>query len=165
MEYLLKDIPNSTLNIYGIYEASYRKKLESLNKELNLENHVILHGSISREQIPDIINEHDIGIVPHPCTEYLNLSLPTKAFEYVTSGLPVVSTRIESLFKTLNDNCITYVENGNPKDLSEAIKYICVNPEIRKSRVDSAYQSIKEISGQVMNKRYVELIDKMIIPQ
>jgi glycosyltransferase involved in cell wall biosynthesis len=165
MAYLLKDIPNSTLNIYGIYEASYRKKLESLNKKLNLENHVILHGSISREQIPDIINEHDIGIVPHPCTKYLNLSLPTKAFEYVTSGLPVVSTRIESLSKTLNDNCITYVENGNPKDLSEAIKYICINPEIRKSRVDSAYQSIKEISGQVMNKRYVELIDKMIIPQ
>jgi len=165
MHHLIKDIPNSTLDIYGIYEMSYRKKLESLNTELNLENNVILHGSIIREQIPDIINEHDIGIVPHPCTEYLNLSLPTKAFEYVTSGLPVVSTRIESLFKTLNDDCITYVENGNPKDLSEAIKYLCLNPEVRKSRVDSAYKSMKEISGHVMNKRYVDLIDKMITPQ
>ncbi len=162
MSYLLKDIPNSSLNIYGIYEMSYRKKLENLNEELNLENNVILHGSIVREQIPDIINEHDIGIVPHPCTNYLNLSLPTKAFEYVTSGLPVVSTRIESLFKTLNDNCITYVENGNPKDLSDAIKYICLNPEVRKSRTDLAYQAVKEISGQVMNKRYTELIDKII---
>ena len=165
MKYLLKDIPNSSLNIYGIYETSYRKKLENLNEELNLENNVILHGSIIMEQIPDIINEHDIGIVPHPCTNYLNLSLPTKAFEYVSSGLPVVSTRIESLFKTLDENCITYVENGNPKDLSEAIKYICLNPEVRKSRTDLAYQAIKEISGQVMNKRYVDLIDKIIIPQ
>jgi len=165
MKYLLKDIPNSSLNIYGIYETSYRKKLENLNEELNLENNVILHGSIIREQIPDIINEHDIGIVPHPCTTYSNLSLPTKAFEYVTSGLPVVSTRIESLFKTLNDNCITYVENGNPKDLSEAIKFICLNPEVRKSRTDLAYQAIKEISGQVMNKRYIDLIDKIIISQ
>jgi glycosyltransferase involved in cell wall biosynthesis len=163
MQYLLKDIPNSSLNIYGIYVANYRKKLENLNEELNLENNVFLHGKIIREKILDIINEHDIGIVPHPCTQYLNLSLPTKAFEYVTSGLPVVSTRIESLFKTLNDNCITYVENGNPKDLSEAIKYICLNPEVRKSRTDLAYQAIKEISGDVMNKRYIDLIDKMII--
>jgi len=165
MDYLVKDIPNSTLDIYGIYEMSYRKKLENLKKELKLESNVNFHGPIIREQIPDIINEHDIGIVPHPCTEYLNLSLPTKAFEYVTSGLPVVSTRIESLFKTLDDNCITYVENGNPKDLSDAIKYICLNPEARKLRVDAAYQAIKEISGEVMNKRYVDLIDKMITPQ
>ena len=162
MEYLLKDIPNSSLNIYGKYEISYRIKLENMINELNLENNVILHNVISREQIPDIINVHDIGIVPHPCTTYSNLSLPTKAFEYITSGLPVVSTRLESLFKTLNDNCITYVKNGNPKDLSEAIKYICLNPDVRKSRTDLAYQAIKEISGQVMNKRYIDLIDKMI---
>ena len=165
MEYLLKDIPDSSLNIYGKYEISYRKKLENMIKELNLENNVILHGVISREQIPDIINKHDIGIVPHPSTKYSNISLPTKAFEYVNSGLPVVATRLENLFNTLNDNCITYVEDGNPKEFSEAITYLCLNPEVRKSRADLAYQSIKEISGQVMNKRYVDLIDKMITPQ
>jgi len=162
MEYLIKEIPNSTLNIYGIYEKSYRKKLEKLKEELNLENNVNLNGSIVREEIPDIINSHDIGIVPHPCTPYLNLSLPTKAFEYVNAGLPVVSTRIESLFNALDDNCITYVEDGNPKDFSDAIKYLCSNPEVRKSRTDFAYQSIKEISGEVMNKRYINLIDKLI---
>jgi len=162
MEYLIKDIPNSSLNIYGIYEKSYKRKLEKLKEELNLQNNVILNGSIRREEIPDIINNHDIGIVPHPCTPYLNLSLPTKAFEYVNSGLPVVSTKIESLFDVLDNNCITYAEDGNPKEFSEAIKYLCLNPDVRKSRTDFAYQSIKEISGDVMNKRYINLIDKMI---
>lgn len=163
--YLIKDIPESILNIYGKYEGSNRKKLEALIKELDLESNVILHSIIKREEIPEIINIHDIGIVPHPCTRYLNLSLPTKAFEYVTSGLPVVSTRIESLYKTLNDNCITYVENGNPEEFSDAIKYLCLNPEIRKTRTQLAYQAITKISGRVMNERYVHLINNIIAPR
>ena len=162
MAYFLKVIPNSTLNIFGKYELSYKNKLEKLIKELNLGNNVILNGVINRDQILSIINQHDIGIVPHPCTEYTNLSLPTKAFEYITSGLPTVSTKLTSLSRILNDDCITYVEDGNPEAFSEAIKNLCLKPELRKSKTFKAYDAIKEISGQVMNRRYVDLIEQMI---
>ncbi len=162
LKYLIKVIPDSTLSIYGKYEPGYKKKLINLIEELNLQNNIILHNVIERDQIPSIINQHDIGIVPPPLTKYTNLSLPTKAFEYITSGLPVVSTKLISLYKILNDNCVTYVEYGDPKNFAEAIEKLCLNPDLRKSRTEQAYNVIKEISGQVMNKRYVDIINNLI---
>ena len=165
MQALLKDIPNSILNIYGRYEENYRKKLEKLITEFGLDENVKLNDKVTREQIPALINNHDIGVIPHLITNYSNLGLPTKAFEFITSGLPVIATKSKELYSIMMGNGITFVEKGSPEELSEAIKYLCLNPEVRKSRADLAYQSIKEISSEVMNKRYTDLIDKMVVSQ
>ncbi len=162
MEYLLKDIPGSVFNIYGIYEKSYRIKIEKLVKKLKLENSVTLNDKVSMEQIPGLINTHDIGIVPYLKTGFMNLALPTKAFEYIASGLPVVSTKTYELVNTFDEKCITYADDSKPEEIAEAIKKLCLNPEVAKQQVVLAYQALSKISGSIMKKRYVELIDDII---
>ncbi|MCZ6701594.1 MAG: glycosyltransferase family 4 protein [Ignavibacteria bacterium] len=162
---LLKDIPDSILNIYGRYDNSYREKLEKIIVELELANNVNLYDKVTREQIPELINNHDIGIVPYLKTDYMNLALPTKAFEYIAAGLPVISTRLKDLSETFDNNCITYVENDMPKDISEAIKFLCINPIERKRRLIAAKQKLSDISGSVMRKRFVTLYDEMTQPK
>jgi len=156
---LLKDIPDSILNIYGRYDNSYREKLEKIIVELELADNVNLYDKVTREQIPELINDHDIGIVPYLKTDYMNLALPTKAFEYIAAGLPVISTRLKDLSETFDNNCITYVENDMPKDISEAIKFLCINPIERIRRLIAAKQKLSDISGSVMRKRFVTLYD------
>jgi glycosyltransferase involved in cell wall biosynthesis len=161
MEFLLKDIPDSILNIYGRYEINYRKKLEKIIEDLGLADNIKLNCKVIREQIPELINSHDIGIVPYLKTDYMNLALPTKAFEYIAAGLPVISTRLKDLSETFDNNCITYIENERPNDISEAIKFLCFNPVERKRRLMAAKQKLSEISGSVMRKRFVALYDEM----
>jgi len=162
---LLKDIPDSILNIYGRYDNSYREKLEKIIVELELANNVNLYDKVTREQIPELINDHDIGIVPYLKTDYMNLALPTKAFEYIAAGLPVISTRLKDLSETFDNNCITYIENDKPKDISEAIKFLCINPIERKRRLIAAKQKLSDISGSVMQNRFVTLYDEMTQPK
>lgn len=161
MEYLLKDIPGSIFNIYGRYENSYRIKIEKLITKLKLENNVTLNGRVSLEQIPGLINTHDIGIVPYLKTDFMNLALPTKAFEYIASGLPVVSTRTYELANTFDEKCITYADDSKPEEIAETIKQLCFNPEVAKQQVVLAYQALRKISGEVMKERYVKLIDSL----
>ncbi len=162
MPILLKDVPDSILNIYGRYEGSYLIKLKNLVSDLNLSENVNLNGRINREQLPDLINNHDIGIVPYLQTDYMNLSLPTKAFEYIAAGLPLVSTKLKDLHETFDDSCITYVEDSDSKQIAGAISFICFNPGLSKNRVEAAYQKLSEISGKVMKERYISLYDSLI---
>lgn len=162
MPILLKDVPDSILNIYGRYEGSYLIKLKNLVSDLNLSENVNLNGRINREQIPNLINNHDIGIVPYLQTDYMNLALPTKAFEYIATGLPLISTKLKDLYETFDDCCITYVEDSDSQQFAGAISFICFNPGLSKNRVEAAYQKLSEISGKVMKERYISLYDSLI---
>ena len=115
-----------------------------------------------REKIPDLLNNHDIGIVPYLQTDYMNLALPTKAFEYIATGLPIVSTKLKDLYETFDDSCITYTIDSNPEHIAQAISFICSNPVVTKNRVEKAYHQLSEISGKVMKERYISLCDGMI---
>jgi len=161
MPYLLKDIPDSVLDIYGRYEGSYLTKLERLVNDLELSDNVNLNGKVVREQIPELINNHDVGIVPYLQTDYMNLALPTKAFEYIAMGLPLVSTKLKDLFETFDDNCIKYVDESVPKQIAGAISFLCHNPAVSKNLVESSYRKLSEISGAVMKERFIQTYDEL----
>jgi glycosyltransferase involved in cell wall biosynthesis len=161
MPYLLKDIPDSVLNIYGRYEDSYFTKLERLVNDLELSGNVNLNDKVVREQIPDLINDHDVGIVPYLQTDYMNLALPTKAFEYIAMGLPLVSTKLKDLYETFDDNCIKYVDESEPKQIAGAISFLCSNPGESRSFVESSYQKLSEITGAVMKERFIQTYNEL----
>jgi len=165
MHYLVEEFPDSVLNIYGAYEDGYRAKLENLIIKFELSNNVYLNGVVNQEQIPPLIYSHDIGIVPYLKTNFMNLALPTKLFEYISSGIPVVSTKLDELSKTLDESCITYFEDSKPEEIAKAIKHLCHNPQLQKQQVIFAFQAVRQISGDVMKKRFVTLYDEMTHPK
>ena len=156
-----KDIPGTVLDIYGSYENLYRRELDDLIQELDVGNLVNLNGIIRLDNIPDLIKMHDIGIVPHLDTKFNNLGLPTKAFEYVFCGIPVISTKFDELSDILDNTCITYVNSGTAEGFAAAIKKLCLDPVLRKSQTELAYKKVQKISGKVMKDRYVELIKNL----
>ena len=161
MAEVIKKIPNSKLIIYGRQYPSYKAKLENQIKRMNLGNTVFLFNRIRLEDCYLKIKEADIGIVPYVNNDYENIGLSNKAFEYTASGLPVVASRLFSLMEIFNENCIHYAEPENPNDFAEKIVELCKNPELRKQKVDNAFQALSEISGQVMDDRYLSLINKL----
>lgn len=159
---VIKQIPNSKLIIYGSYFPSYKKELEAQIKKLNLGNEVILNGTIRLEECYIEIKEADIGIVPYVNNDYENIGLSNKAFEYAASGLPVVASRLFSLNSVFDDNCIEYAEPENPADFAYKIIELCKNPQLRKEKALNAYSALSEISGEVMDSRYHNLITSLI---
>jgi glycosyltransferase involved in cell wall biosynthesis len=162
MKYLNEKIPNSTFSIYGRFDVSYRKHLEKLISDLNLENCVSLNKEYPQEEIYQFIKGSDFGIVYYLDNEYMNLCLSTKMFEYNASLLPVVATRLKAFSMIFGDDCIAYTKSENPRDLADKIVELCFNPEKRKSMTAKAYSVLQGISGEIMSKRYVGLVESTI---
>ncbi len=71
--------------------------MEKINFLLSLSN--VTHGvSKNKKEVPAIINQFDIGIIPYDVSRGFNkYCYPMKLFEYFYMGKPVVSTPIEEL--------------------------------------------------------------------
>ncbi len=158
MKEINEKIPGSVLILYGRYEEGYKEYLEKIITDLNIKNAVELNGIIGREQIPEVINNADIGIIPYPTTDYMNLALPTKAFEYISSGLPVIISRLYDFSLLFPDDSVQYINNVTPKELADAAIHLSLNPEIRKKQTEIALTKLNGISGEVMKSRYINLI-------
>jgi len=161
MSIILKEIPGSKLFIYGGYNTSYGKFLKEKIKNLKLEETIILNGIIIRDKIPQLLYNSDFGLVPYLSNDYMNLALPTKAFEYIATGLPVISSMLDDLAKTFSSDSISYVKENDPQLLAEKVIELCSNPDKRRNQAQKAHKEMNKISGRVMTERYVSLIHNL----
>ena len=87
-------------------------------------------------------------------------SLPNKSLEYLSAGLPIVSSLKGTLQELLEDNnCgITY-ENGNEEQLAEILLSLYEKPEILRTMSENAFALYQE--RFVAEKVYSDMIDHL----
>ncbi|MGE5499170.1 MAG: glycosyltransferase, partial [Syntrophothermus sp.] len=111
--------------------------------------------------IYEIIKINDIGLVPYMNDPYMNLALSTKTFEYAAAGLPVVSSNLYSLSLIFDNSSIKFAQADNAKDFADGIVDLCLHPEKRMEISQNASKVINAISGTVMGKRYLKLVESL----
>lgn len=92
---------------YTIIGTGLRDEIENLNKiiiEEKLENIVTLAGYVQQRDLGEYFDNHNIGISFIPMTDYYHCQPPTKTFEYILAGLPVLATRT-SEHEVIVDSC------------------------------------------------------------
>jgi len=91
-------------------------------------NKVRYFGKLDFIEIGKYYNQANIGIVClQPIGRY-KISLPTKLFEYMEAGLPVVASNFPLWRKIIDkSSCGICVDPTNPEEISDAIKYLVEN--------------------------------------
>lgn len=158
---LQEKIPDSELRIFGFYDENYKKMLEKLVSELNLEKFVFLNGRESLENIYKFVKMSDIGIVPYRSDEFMQLALSTKMFEYVASGIPVVAARLRPAEYVFKDDCVLYSTPNKPQEFADNIEHLCLNPDLRKSLVNNAIAAHNKVSGEAMSRSYLGIVNDL----
>jgi glycosyltransferase involved in cell wall biosynthesis len=104
-------------------EGKARGELESLIKELNLEENVFLHKPVPYENVPKYIAYCDIGILPFPNLNWWRVSSPLKLMEYLAMGKSVIVTNIEAHREVLNNSsCGIFIKSHEPEEIAEGIE-------------------------------------------
>jgi len=94
----------ATYTIIGSGPGQEEKKLSDLVYKLNLQSTVSLVGYVSYTNLKRYFDSSNIGVSFIPLTDYFEIQPPTKTFEYLLAGMPVVATATLENSKVINAN-------------------------------------------------------------
>jgi len=104
-----------------------------------------------------------VGLAPYRSSKDFMASIPNKSIEYLSAGLPILSSLKGTLKELLstNDCGITY-ENGDAEDLVSILVNLYDHPELIRKMSENAYALYKEkfIAEKVYNNMisHLELV-------
>ncbi len=139
------------LAIAGLFDShSYEEYIKNLKGW----QHVDFLGWQSRDEIAKTLATSRIGLVViHPMQEYLS-SYPTKIFEYMRAGLPVIASDFPLWRNFVSKvGCGLLVDPLNPEDIAEAIIWLIKNPQEAENMGKRGMKAVKEKYNWDMEKK------------
>jgi glycosyltransferase involved in cell wall biosynthesis len=100
----------------------------------------VLLGSIPHRQLPAVLAEADIGLVPYG-RDASDHPSPLKLFEYMAAGLAVVAADLPAVRELASDDQILIVPRGDPEALAAAVAGLVVD-EPRRERMGAAARAL-----------------------
>lgn len=140
---IAKEYPAFKLYLIGGW--NYDSPLhQQLIKKYGLEDKVFWMGEFSRDQIPAIIKNADLLVLPRPNSKQAQGGFPTKLGEYLASGNPVCATTVGEIPDYLVDGeSVYFAEPGSVNSFADAMKRALSNPTEAK-RIGSNGREVAE---------------------
>lgn len=156
------DHPDAVLRIVG--DGDMKGALEELAVNVGVENKVEFTGLVPRDEIPDILNTAMIGIAPLKSSATLEYAVPTKAYEYMASELPVVATDIGEMATLVEDSNGGILVSNNPGEVASAFEQLIRNEEIRNiSGRNGRRHIIEKYDREMVAKKLGNILDEIIL--
>lgn len=155
-------IPRMEFRIVGGGEE--RERLIELAKELNLQGVVAFSdGYVPVEDIPGLIHDADVGLIPLRKSAGTETMLPTKLLEYVSVGIPSISPKTETIAKFFDESMVRFFEAENVDSLADAILDLYQHPEKRESLRQAATEKFYKKYRWSEHKRvYIDLVNRLL---
>lgn len=156
---VISAVPQAEFHIYGNGPA--RADLERLAAGLGLNGKVQIHAPVSLRQIPHIMADADVGIVPKRADGFGNEAYSTKIMEFMALGVPVIISRTKIDQYYFNDDLVRFFESGNDRELAEAIIDLHHRPAERQRLAANATAHVAANCWETRKAEYFNLVDRL----
>jgi glycosyltransferase involved in cell wall biosynthesis len=78
------------------------KELRKLVVDLGISEKVVFTGFVSYDDLPNYLVLSTVAINPLQISQVASIAFPNKVLQYLATGVPVVSTRLEGLFSAID---------------------------------------------------------------
>jgi len=122
-----ESVPGVELRIYGSETRFLERVMETVHAK-GLTEVVRYLGPRRIEDIVKAIDECDVGIIPNQRNVFTELNTPTRIFEYLALGKPVIAPRAAGIQDYFDEDSLVFFELGDPQDLARKIQYVFFHP-------------------------------------
>lgn len=151
MDYhLLEKVFNDHPEKHFVFVGPYEKDLIPISWYNKTNVHLV--GPVSFEEMPSMLKGFDVAIVPFKKDEVSSTIFPLKLFEYLGSGVPVVSTNFNEDLIDFTLKTVPYCANAD--EFSAAL-----NDAIENENIDRKNERIKIAEENTWEKRAKEFAD------
>jgi glycosyltransferase involved in cell wall biosynthesis len=153
-------LPGVHMTIHGIGE--YRDEMVQLVEQLGLQSHIQFTSDyIPTSDLPKIIRQADLGVVPYRRDVFTDGILPTKLMEYVALGVPVVAARTPVIESYFDETMVQFFTPEDHQDLARAILALHDDQARLRDLARNADRFNQRYNWQKVSAEYVALVDRL----
>jgi len=122
-----RSIPAAELRIYGP-RTPFLEQVMSTVTDKGLEKAVHYLGPRRLEGLVEAITECDVGVIPNKRSIFTEINTPTRIFEYLALGKPVVAPSAPGILDYFGKEELVLFELGNVDSLAQKLQWIATHP-------------------------------------
>jgi glycosyltransferase involved in cell wall biosynthesis len=124
-----RDHPDATLRIIGAGRPGYRAELLSMADGMGLGGRVELVGVVGRGQLPAMLADAAVLVLPRRDGLFSRAGFPTKLADYLATGRPVVVTSTGEIPRYLEHGVTAYLSPpGDLAAFADQMRHVLDNP-------------------------------------
>lgn len=142
-------------------EAESVEQYKALMSDLGLKKEdVVFIGHVPFPEVPKYEKAMDVLVMPFPWTRHYAYHMsPLKMFEYMASGVPIVTTDLPTVREVLDEASAIFVRPGEPKDLARGIDRVLEDKEFSRQIAERSQKLAKNYTWQRRVKDILGFID------
>lgn len=124
---------------------------------------VLFTGWIKAPQIRALLPRAHLGLVPYRNTPDFMMSVPNKAVEYLSAGIPVATSLRGTLARVLREHdCGVQFDANRPQTLADQIRSMRDNPDAHRERARRAAELFqREFVAEVVYGRLADRLERI----
>lgn len=151
-----RTVPQLRLDIKGI--GDQLPFIKKLAVDLGASDQVVFSDICPIGEVVDFVVHGDVGIIPYRSGGYMELVLPTKAFEFAWMHRPMIASDMLGIHSLFRPESIVLCDSTKPECFAEAIIDLYQHPEKRASLVANAAEDYMLYRWEIQVKRYQQLL-------
>ena len=116
-------MPAAELRIYG-RETPFLQGVMSQVQNWGLSDCVSYRGPRSLDALVGEIEGCDVGVIPNQRSAFADINTPTRIFEYLALGKPVIAPRTRGIEDYFGSDSLLYFDCGNADDLARTMLWV-----------------------------------------
>lgn len=133
-------VPTAELRIYGEATPFLEVVLRRV-RDRGMQHVVRYFGAKGPRQIAAAIDECDVGIIPNRRSIFTEINTPTRIFEYLSRGKPVITGRAPGVLDYFGEDELFFFTLGDAADLASVMTRVFERP----AEVDSVIKRGQDI--------------------
>ncbi len=150
-------VPTAELRIYGP-KTPFLDKVMELARLKGLEERVHYLGSRRLEDLVPAIEDCDVGVIPNHRNAFTDINTPTRIFEYLALGKPVIAPSTRGILDYFNNDSLFLFEPGKSTDIARQIEFTAHNYDEAVRMAERGQQVYLQHSWKQERRTLVELV-------
>jgi glycosyltransferase involved in cell wall biosynthesis len=157
---LRKKLPMAQLHIYGKATPFLERVMQSA-RDRGLEQNVLHFGQKPLEQIVDAIDACNVGLIPNRHNAFTHINTPTRIFEYLARGKPVIAPRTAGIQDYFDERSLLFFEPGDAEELAQQIEFVASHPMEALTVTERGQQVYKAHAWRQERQTLVRVVEKL----
>lgn len=158
---LIRDhIPNAQLYIYG--GGRLKEKFLDAISDMQMEHYIHLYDKVPFYELPELLHQADVGVVPTKDTQFSNDTISMKSLEYMALDIPIVISATKAHRFYFDDDMVAFFQPENKEDLAQAVVSMFNHKSDQQKLINNSQDFLRRNGWQYYKRMYLEIVENLV---